>query len=174
MANLLTMEAKKGLVHKQQLRRLVVIFFLMDLLFLVAVVFSLTIWLSLRIQKQVPILTQVNNSSLIGGEEERLVDNKVAQLSKWWTSHDWSTIFERIKISQSKGIKINQFAGLLSAKDGAASLVVSGQATNRQDLVKFVDDLKQERFFNKVDLPIEYLLSTSRGQFTLNLEVKND
>jgi hypothetical protein len=176
MANLLTIEAKKKLINDRRSRQIVVALLFLEILFLVAGTFNLVLWLSLKIQKLSPnqSLPTTKTAYLLSEQERQQAEGKISQLSNWWTSKSWSSFIEKIEKVQPQAIKINQITGLWTEKTKLFSLVISGQSINRQDLVKFVDSLRKEGSFSKVDLPIEYLLSSSQGRFTLNLEIKNN
>lgn len=176
MINLLTIEAKEKLVRDWHLRQLMVILGLVIILFLVAATFNIALWLNFNIQKQ-PLIPQFSlgqDSPFVSGQEANLVKGKISQLIKWWPNENWSELIVKIEKVQPTTAKINQIAGTLSEKDGTLNMVITGQTTNRQDLVKFVDDLSKDNSFSKVDLPIESLLIASNGQFTINLTVKNN
>lgn len=176
MINLLTIEAKEKLVRDWRLRQLVVALGLITILFLVAATFNIALWLNFSIQKQ-PLVSQLSinkNSPFVSEKDTDQVKDKIGQLMKWWPSDNWSALIVKIEKVQPTTTKINQIAGALSEKDGILNMVITGETTNRQDLVKFVDDLSQDNSFSKVDLPIESLLIASNGQFTINLTVKNN
>lgn len=176
MVNLLTIETKKKLINDNRSRQIVVVLLFIEILFLVAVVFNLALWLSFKIQESLPgqSLSATKTTVSLTEEEFRQVEEKISQLSGWWWGQSWVSFVERIEKVRPRTIKINQITGLWSEKTKISSLVMSGQSTNRQDLVKFVESLREEKVFSKVDLPIEYLLNTSQGRFTLNLEIKNN
>jgi hypothetical protein len=176
MANLLTIEAKKKLVNDRRSLQIVVALLFLEILFLVAGTFNLVLWLSLKIQRLSPnqSLSTTKMVTLLSEQERQQAEEKIFQLSNWWTGKSWSSFIERIEKVQPQTVKINQITGLWAEKTKLFNIVVSGQSINRQDLVKFVDGLRKEGSFSKVDLPIEYLLSSSQGRFTLNLEIKNN
>ncbi len=179
MANLLTNEAKKKLVRERKIRELVLSLGLLAVLLLIAVVLNVSLWLSFRIQKDIPIAkglaTSSPSSAPVNSIKETVqIKEKLSLLSKWWPNNTWSSVVAKVEKIRPATVKISQITGLLSEKDNTISLAISGQALGRQELVKFVDDLKKEKAFSKVDLPIDYLLSTAKGQFTINLEIKNN
>ncbi|MFA6476597.1 MAG: hypothetical protein WCV68_04310 [Candidatus Paceibacterota bacterium] len=176
MANLLTVEAKKKIINDRRFRQIVVALLFIEILFLVAGAFNLVLWLSFKMQNpsSSQSLSVAKTVAPISGEERQQAESKIFQLSNWWTTKSWVSFVEQVEKVQPPTIKINQITGLWSEKAKLFSLVISGQSINRQDLVKFVDSLRKEGSFSKVDLPIEYLLSSSQGRFTLNLEIKNN
>lgn len=175
MANLLTPETKKKLIHDRQLRQLVVGLGLINILLLLAVTFNLALWLNFNIQK-IPFSSQFlsNNPSTTEEIDFSVVENNLTQLAKLWPKSDWSTAIAKVESLQPKTIKIYQFAGVFSEKDKSLNFVLVGESSDRQDLVDLADRLRQDDFFSQVDLPIESLLTSSNGQFTLNLTLRND
>jgi len=175
MANLLTSEAKKKIVYDWRLRQLVVALGLISVWLLVAVIFNLALWFNFNIQKG-PFLSQFlsNNTSEAEEVELQQAKNRIGQLAKWWPKSLWTEAIIKIENLRPDTIKIYHLAGIFSEKDQTLSLALAGQASKRQDLVDFAEQLRQDNFFEQVDLPVESLLLTSNGQFTLNLILKND
>jgi len=175
MANLLTIEAKKKKSRARQLRQLTVIFGLLGGLFLIAFIFNLALWLNFNIQKgSINLNSVLRDRSTLGVEESRQAKDKITQLAKWWPESDWSIAIVKIKEYQPQTIKIQQIAGVYSEKNKAMNMMLNGETTSRQDLVKFTEELKQDNFFSSVELPIESLLVGSNGQFSLSLGLKNN
>ncbi|HRZ30274.1 MAG TPA: hypothetical protein P5274_01225 [Candidatus Paceibacterota bacterium] len=173
MANLLTIEAKKKNIHDRQLRQLVVVLGLLVSLFLVALIFNLALWLNFNIQKRpLSLKSSLADSSVVMAEES-LARDKITQLAKWWTKSNWSVAIAKIEEVRPATIKIYQIAGVFTEKGQTLTMMLNGQTTSRQDLVKFTDDLRQDDFFSAVDLPIESLLIGNNGQFSINLSLRN-
>lgn len=176
MINLLTTEAKERLTRDWRWRQLAVALGLALIVFLVAATFNFALWLNFDIQKQplFPQLSDNNNSPFVSGKEASQAREEIGQLIKWWPSQNWSELIVKIEKAKPATTKIDQIVGDLSEKGEVLDMAITGQTTNRQDLVRFVDDLSQDKSFSKVDLPIESLLISSNGQFTINLTVKNN
>lgn len=66
-------------------------------------------------------------------------------------------------------IKISGFS-ILRAEEGVNKISLIGVSNNRNDLVGYVNSLRQTQYFSKVDLPVESLISDKGGQFVINLE----
>ena len=80
----------------------------------------------------------------------------------------WSKLF--IKLSQLivPGVTLNSFS------NNDFSIIVSGTADTRDDLLVFKSNLEKEACFSNVDLPLSNLVDKTNVGFQINFDVKED
>ena len=175
MINLLTPEIRKKLKAEEREREIIVVLGLLFILLVVALIFNLTLWFNLEIQKQTLFANQSDTPSdnLAMGETsgDKQINSKIKQLTNWWPARSWFSALSKIQQNKLATIKISRLVGETS--NGILKMALVGEAVNRQELVSFTDNLKQDKFFANVDLPIGDLLGNNKNQFTLNLIISN-
>lgn len=175
MINLLTPEIRKKLKREEREREIIVVLWLLFTLLTIVLIFNLALWFNLEIQKQTLGInrSEVQSRNLATREtlEDKQINSKIKQLTGWWPVQSWFTVLTKIQQSKSATIKISRLVGETSDKILKMALV--GEAVSRQELVSFVNNLRQDKFFANVDLPIGNLLGNNKNQFTLNLIIAN-
>jgi len=99
-------------------------------------------------------------------EETTVLGNKTSILLP-------TDIFQKIIGKKSNAISLGAFTYQIvpDKKDpNKKSLVVSGIAQTRESLVAFVDKLRGDSVFSRVDLPVSNLAKSSKINFSLTLE----
>ena len=110
-------------------------------------------------------------SSAIGKEmtePAKLPEVKI--LNDYWAEPALSTDLVKIVTEKPIGIKISAFTVERGEVGRPSKLAISGLAGSREVLVRYVDILRQDKFFARVDLPVESLLREQGGPFVINLE----
>lgn len=80
----------------------------------------------------------------------------------------WSNLFVKMSRITPKGVDISS----ISTKD--YSIVLTGEAETRDDLVAFKDKLVSDECFSNVDLPLSDLVSRDNIDFGINLSISKD
>lgn len=174
MINLLTPEIRKRLKHEEHQREVIVTLWLLFGLFFIALVLNLALWLNFRIQTQTII---INNSPSLEEPiskqfiDDKLVSEQVERLLTWWPKRTWFDVLTELQALKSGAIRIGRLVGEIRGNN--LVLAIAGEASNRQELAKFADQLKNNKFFSRVDLPLNDLLAGEKSRFTLNLEIVN-
>lgn len=173
MINLLPIE-NKVLVKKEYLKRLVAVFGLFSLAVASVAVLLLVFLLFLADKEKkdygeyftleqkhlsskgeeevIPFVSDVNSKVKIF-EENQKMEKKAGEIIK--------TIIE----TKTKGISINYF----SLNGGNISF--SGTARTRKELLSFVENLKKEPIFKKIDSPISNFLKENDVMFNISINL---
>ncbi|MBU1179039.1 PilN domain-containing protein [Patescibacteria group bacterium] len=81
-------------------------------------------------------------------------------------------ILEVLKVLPPGQVKINSFLfDALEGKKTSLKLSLEGRADTRKGLMDFVEDLKSEKYFKDIKLPISSLLTEKDVNFSLMLEL---
>ncbi len=85
---------------------------------------------------------------------------------------DQTRIFEALNVSEKVKPEGVKFSDLIysHSTDASSTIAISGVAASRSDLIVFVDDLKKQKEFASVDLPVSNLAKESDVKFTINLK----
>jgi Tfp pilus assembly protein PilN len=172
--NLLPEEKKVEIEKKKRLRIILYQGFLMFSIIAFFMVILVNINIILQIQlKSIEDLSsrEQNNSAIIEmkGYENKFKDinNRVATLSQIEKSSlRWSKLF--IKLSQLTPDEISLID--LTTKD--YSIMISGKANTRDDLIKFKDNLSGESCFTDVNVPLSNLVVKENLDFQIDLKIK--
>jgi hypothetical protein len=81
-----------------------------------------------------------------------------------------SVLIKDITDKKSSGIYLNQFS--ISNEGTTESILLSGKASNRDNLIHFYRDLQGDAHFSKVDLPISDFAKDKDISFTITISVK--
>jgi len=107
----------------------------------------------------------VNSTALL-----KITGEQVKILNDYWSEPLASVLIIEASRFKSMGIKISGLALARGEVGQPVKIALVGLADTRAELVNYVNLLKQDKFFTKVDLPVESLISDAGGQFIINLE----
>ena len=178
MANLLTSETKQNLQSDLLGRKLVGASLALGLLLIIILVILGSFWTSLFIRKSgLASLSSTTNKEL---KEFPVTNDPVSLLKKieaevkivnnYWSEPLISTLVTKTITLKPAGLKILGFVVERGEAGQPTKLSLVGLVDNRSGLVNYVNLLRQDKFFSRVDLPVESLISDQGGQFVINLE----
>jgi hypothetical protein len=180
MANLITTQQKKNIKKDYNIRLLTTIFFLIFILglFVLAYVAPYYFYVKhsyLMIINQFEKIIIPENNENIGESMSRIV-NRTVEETKVVTFYTQNTLkpseyLEKIVMSLNPNIKISRLV-FGSNKNKEFQFLVSGLSSNREGLVVFIDDLKKEDSFLKVESPVSDFAKDNNIDFTLNIILK--
>ena len=178
MANLLTPETKQWLRRDLFGRKLIVGARFLGLLLIIIIVILGSIWASLfiRVSGLASLSASINNeikeveSPSNSATILKAVGERVKILNDYWSEPLASVLMDKAILLKPVGLKISGLALARSEQGQPIKLSLVGLADTRASLVNYVNLLKQDKFFTKVDLPVESLISDTGGQFIINLE----
>ncbi|MFA5001245.1 MAG: hypothetical protein WC531_03450 [Candidatus Paceibacterota bacterium] len=178
MANLLTPETKQRLQRDLFDRKLVVSAWALGLFLIIIIVILGSIWASLFIRasglaslsasvdNETKEVESPSNSATILKE----AGERVKILNDYWSEPLVSALVVKAIGLKPTSLKISGLALARGELGQPIKLSLVGLAETRASLVDYVNLLKQDKFFTKVDLPVESLISDTGGQFIINLE----
>jgi hypothetical protein len=178
MANLLPDKTKKELRRDFWWRKFVVGGISLSLFLTIVIILFASIWAGLFIRERglAKVSTTSNKESgeTMSGEDSISLIKKVKDnseiINQYWSEPLLSIMIERVLASKPKDIKVSGLSLLRSGKEVPIKISLTGLTNGRQTLVDYVNLLRQEKFFTRVDLPVESLISDEGGQFVINLE----
>jgi hypothetical protein len=178
MANLLTNEIKQKIKRDLFGRKLIAVSLVVGLWLVIVAIIAGAFWahLSIRNKAWANIVLQVGS-----GVKEDNVPNETASLFKkiesevkvvnsYWSEPAISALLEKAISLKPAGLKVFGLVAERGELNKATKLSLVGLAGSRASLVNYVNSLKQDKFFTRVDLPVESLISEQGGQFVINLE----
>ncbi len=178
MQNLLPVEEKKKVIMEYRVR------------LGIAVVFTLAVLITVNLVLLAPsYLLAVSESTFISEELSSLetkginktqekdvyakikdVNKKIDMFLKTGNSNKWipSELFMKIISIKTPAIKINGFSYDTTA--GRERIVLTGRADDRENLARFIEELKRDKIFTKVELPISSYVKSKNIEFSIVLE----
>lgn len=116
--------------------------------------------------KKTSLVNSADNDKIIATEKElAILKERIATLSPIGERGAISFVLMKLFARIPDGVTISSVA----IKRANGSVIVSGNATNRETLVSFSKSLEGEVFFKKVDLPVSNLAKGKDVPFTLSL-----
>jgi hypothetical protein len=178
VANLLTNEAKRNFQKDFLNRKLVIVGLAIGLLLVVTIIVlgSLQVSLFIRTSKitKVPSVTRNETKNAMRSSDLTLLikktEDQIKIANSYWSETPVSAMMAEILNLKPKDIKISGFAVERVEVGEKTKLSISGSAGGRVGLVNYVNLLRQDKFFSRVDLPVESLISDQGGRFIINLE----
>ena len=178
MANLLTNEIKQKLQSDLLGRKLVVVSLVLGLLLVIILIILGSFLANLFIRERgLSSLSVVSSESLkaeTGPSNPasllKKIESQVKIVDDYWSEQLISTMVVKTITLKPTGLKILGFVAARGEVGQATKLSFIGLASSRNQLVDYVNLLRQDKFFSRVDLPVESLLSDQGGQFVINLE----
>ncbi len=178
MANLLPNKEKQNLQSDFLSRKLVIASLALGILLIIVLVIIGSFLVGLFIRER-----SLANFSLASNQESKIVrdldnsmtllkkiDAEVKTINSYWSEPLISILVAKALTLKPAGLKIS---GIIIERVEAGKptkLSLVGLASGRNELVNYVDLLRRDKFFTRVDLPVENLISDQGGQFVINLE----
>ncbi len=178
MSNLITLKQKKNLYREYLLRLLSVFFVIVSVLgvFFLAYVIPYYFSVSRNDQKtaeQFEQIINIENKENTGERFSQIVartDEELKAVSLYQKQNILpSDIFSKIVRLKNSGISITRLSFVYSEQ---GQIMVNGIAKNREVLVKFISDLKNDSSFALVESPISDFAKNSNIPFSINIKVK--
>lgn len=158
-------------------RILVVSGFLFSCLLFIAIVVSVTLYFCLSVsQKQAEATLAKEQTKNIVAEADKLeqeiksFNQKLSRLNKNGTSLPITAVVKSVLSHPIFGIVLNTI-NYNKSSDGLAILELAGTAKNRSQLLAFVETLRSDPAFSKVDSPVSNLIKESQVDFSLSLQI---
>jgi hypothetical protein len=179
MINLLSSEQKKLLRSDYRQRVLVVSGFLFSFLLLIAIGILATLYLSVdtnyKQTKDALAKEQAKNIIMAANKLEKEIKSfsqKLSLLTKSSTSTPVTEVIKSVLNRKVSGVALDDIQYDKSS-DNLAVLKISGVAQTRSQLLAFVEVLRSDPNFKKVDSPVSNLIKERQAEFTLNLEIND-
>ncbi|MFA4890626.1 MAG: hypothetical protein WC587_03300 [Candidatus Paceibacterota bacterium] len=179
MINLLPIE-NKILVKKEYLKRLVLVFGFFSLI-TAAIAVLLLVFLLFLVDKEKNdyeeyFTLQQKHLSFLNEEEVVSFVNEINSKVKFFEENGKkekkaSEIIKIITETKTKGILINYFSLSVGLPAQAGKISFNGTAKTRNELLSFVESLKKEQVFKKVDSPISNFLKESNVKFNVSIDL---
>jgi len=178
MANLLPNEIKQKQGQDFGRRKFVVAGFALGLLLLIILIIAVSFWINLFIRNSglAGLAPAVKNElQEAGALAERVallkkIETEAKTINSYWSEPLVSSMVRKALVLKPNGIRVSGLVVERGVIGKASKIALVGLASSRNDLVGYVNLLRQDKFFTKVDLPVESLISDAGGQFVINLE----
>lgn len=181
MINLLPQEYKKA-AERETLRRFILCAGLMFLfLFLAEAIFAFVLffWADSSLKnnrRQLELTKQLSDVKQLGQLEKKAseLNNFLEFFKKTEVRYNISSDMKMILSTLPPTLKLNSisFESGVSNKLSAGAerkFILGGRAETREDLINFIDILKKNRSFNKIEFPPSSFLSAKNVDFSLTL-----
>lgn len=178
MANLITLKQKKCVRGEYLLRLLSVFFVILSILgiFFLAYVIPYYFSVSKNDQKTAEQFKQIidaENRENVGERYSQIVartEDELKAVSFYQKQNSLpSNVFAKIVKYKSAGLFITRLSFVYSEQ---GQIIINGIAKNREVLVRFISDLKNEPDFTSVESPISDFAKNANIPFSINLKVK--
>lgn len=178
MANLLTDEIRQKQQKNLLLRKLTIASLAVSLLLVVILVVEVSFWANLFIRQN----GLADFSSAISKDLKKSRETKTetsllkkigdeAEIIKNYSAETPISVMVKEAVgSKPSGLKILGFVVERGEMGKAVKMSLVGLVSSRGELVNYVNLLRQTKFFSRVDLPVESLISDRGGQFVISLE----
>ena len=174
MTNLLTIEEQKNVVGEYH-RRLVWCYgFLTAVLFLIAILATGAFYFSLQIEQasiKDSIKTREVKYNIAEFDKYDLVIKRNGIIVNFLTNdtdnlHEVSKLIDRLNVDRPVGIKINTVE---INKAGSVGWPISlrGTSANRQNIIDFANNLKNDALFSDINYPVSDLIKETGGEFSI-------
>jgi len=178
MANLLTSETKQNLQSDLLGRKLVGASLALGLLLIITLIILGSFWVSLFIRESglvsPPSTTNKELKGPPGSSNSaswlKKIEDEVKIINNYWSEPLISILVVKTMALKPASLKILGFVVERGEASQTTKLSLVGLADSRNGLVNYVNLLRQDKFFSRVDLPVESLISDRGGQFVINLE----
>ncbi|MFA5022710.1 MAG: hypothetical protein WC385_03145 [Candidatus Paceibacterota bacterium] len=178
MANLLPNEIKQNLQRDLANRKLLAISLVVTLWLIIALVIIGSVWVNLFIRESgVADVSGAVNREVKEGIASvdqtfllKKLGDQIKVVNGFWSEPLTSVMIAKALSPRPVGLKISGLVIERGELGKTIKLSLIGLASGRNELVNYVNLLRQDKFFTKVDLPVESLISDQGGQFTINLE----
>lgn len=178
MTNLIAPDDKRHLLRDYRQRRLVVVGYLSFLLWLIVLVLLVSFYFvasyrlsSLRKALQAETSLQSAQTSALEGQSVGEINEKLAMFKTVDQLADTppaTLIMRHLASARPTGIRVSSVDYSLSP-DNSAGLTVRGTTATRKALVNYIDKLKLDPLFIKVESPVANLIQDSRSSFQITL-----
>lgn len=180
MINLLPSEEKKKVRMDYRLRLGAIVALAITLLFLASLILLSPVYLLTLSKHQFASERFVKLESEQGKtEQERDINTRIGEVNKkvdlFLKEDKDQVVFSEIitKIIEMKGTAIKLQNMFYESSPGRKRFVISGRADDRDNLARFVENLKKDPFFTTVDIPISSYIKSTDIDFSVILEKKS-
>jgi len=177
MLNILTSEYKESLRADYRKRKRVVFLLLIFILLAIGFLLGFSLYVvsilktsgAINTKEKVVSSTEIAEFKKLSQDLGNLNSNSLVILAPRPTP--MSSLLGKIIMVKPVGIKIDSLA--IDFLDGKKSPIgnIAGVSVDRQSLIDFVDALKKESVFTKVDFPVSNLISGNDNRFNVSLEI---
>lgn len=176
MFNLLPEPEKKQILSEYSVRRTIIALVFLFVIGLVAVIaiFPAYVLSTSKVSEVSSAIETLRNSSIF--QEESNLNSQLSQanakllaLKPPKTEVDVTTLFRNVISHKSNKIRIEGLQYTQGKGNNSGKLSVVGISATREDLSQFVDELKKDPFFKKVDLPVSSFTKDQNADFTLDV-----
>lgn len=178
MANLLPNEIKQNLQRDLANRKLLAIGLVVTLWLIIALVIIGSVWVNLFIRESGvadisgAVSREIKEDGITIDQASLLkkFGNQIKIITGYWSEPLISSLVAKALSPKPAELKISGLVIERGEIGKSTKLSLIGVASGRNSLVNYVNLLRQDGFFTKVDLPVESLISDQGGQFIINLE----
>jgi Tfp pilus assembly protein PilN len=139
----------------------------------IAMLVSINYILKVTVSSEVP-LTLLNNSEQYREIEKYDIESKdmnktISQIDKIQKGQlNWYNFFEKINDQFSDTIEIKKI------ETSDYSVLLTGKAKNRDNLITFKENMERENCFSEVNLPLSSLVSKEDVEFQIDFKIKKE
>lgn len=176
MFNLLPEPEKKQILSEYSIRRTIIALAFLFIIGLVAVIaiFPAYVLSTSKVSEVSNAIESMRKSSIF--QEEADLNSKLSEanakllaLRPPKTEVDVATLFRSVISHKDNKIRLEGFQYTQGKGNASGKLSVVGISATRQDLSRFVDELKKDPLFKKVDLPVSSFTKDQNADFTLDI-----
>ena len=173
MSNLLLAEQKKILRQAYLMRAVTVVLFFVFALLLFALIALVPSYFATKLQAEVieSEMRELQDDAFPVKESEQLatsvreITERTEILKKWFAETFMYNNILKVIAERQKGIAITAF----SSQRKGASMVVSGTARERDDLLAFKNALEKSKKFKTIELPVSNLAQKEDIDFSITV-----
>lgn len=178
MANLLTDEIKKDLQRDTLNRRLIavslaIMFLLLITLFILGALGANLLVMKRGLSSLLSVVSGETKAVKISNDSIsflKKLESEAEMIDGFWSETTFSSLIKESIGLKTNDLKITSLVIERGELKQPLKMSLIGLADSRNALIDYVNILRRENFFLRVNLPVESLISDRGGQFVISLE----